>query len=283
MGGVGRSWQGIAARLDILELDRKKVLINDCARSEFPFPAATIVVMKIPRIWRYTFTASLVILAGGYAFGAVAYDNIPPSPPFYNPNSGSTIFEVVTNSGVSSGSIAMSFVPTVTGTISSIELGLTVFPGFDGNVNVYLGQNPTPLPNDPNRVNLAQVPLGNATTTAPVGTDTTLTQVVPPNPVTVFSGQTYYMVLTPGIPMGQPNIKVLWNENITGAISTYYQSNDNGATFTLGGVFNSDALEVDVLQAIPEPSTWVGAALMTGAMVSVGARRFRRSVSRVRR
>src|SRR5690349_15053211 len=83
--------------------------------------------------------------------GAVAYSNLPANPPFYNPNTGSTIFGVLQDPSqmLMSGSIAMSFVPTTTGTISAVTLGITVGEGpggaADGNVNVFLAQGPMVL------------------------------------------------------------------------------------------------------------------------------------------
>src|SRR5436190_19251871 len=78
------------------------------------------------------------------ANGAVAYSNIPANPPFYSSNSGSTIFGALQdpNMMMMSGSIAMSFVPNTTGTLSSLTLGITVQPGADGTVNVFLAENP---------------------------------------------------------------------------------------------------------------------------------------------
>jgi len=208
---------------------------------------------------------------------AVAYTNLPATPPFYNPSTGSTIFGLVQdpNQMLMSGSIAMSFVPTVTGTISAVTLGITVQaegPGgtTDGNVNVFLAQGPMEL--TPGVFNFTSiVALGSAMTTAPVGDPTTpLTSVLPPTPLPIFSGNTYYLLLEPGTPF----TSILWNENITGAMSDYYASSDMGATFIHGGVFNSDALQVDVdVTAIPEPSTWITGAMMVGVVGWLGRRR----------
>src|SRR4029077_12446852 len=108
---------------------------------------------------------------------------------------------------------------------------------------------------------------------AAVGTANTLTNVLPPNALPVFSGSTYYLLLEPG----DSNTSILWNENTAGAVSDYYASSDMGTTFTHGGVFNSDALEVDVLEAIPEPSTSISGAMLAGIVAWLGTKRVRAS------
>jgi len=169
------------------------------------------------------------------------------------------------------GSIALSFVPNVTGTISMVSLGITVepSPNADGNVSVFLAEGPVAIPMTSNFSFTSVQALGTATTTAAVGTDNTLTNVSPPNALPVFSGNTYYLLIKPG----DSNTSILWNENTTGAQSDYYASSDLGSTFTHGGTFNSDALEVDVLEAIPEPSTWISGAMLAGVVALLGAQR----------
>jgi hypothetical protein len=174
------------------------------------------------------------------------------------------------------GSIAMSFVPNITGTISTVTLGVTVQPSAnaDGNLNVYLAEGPVAIPMTTNFSFTSMQLLGTATTTAAVGTATTLTNVLPPTALPVFSGSTYYLLLQPG----DTNTSILWNENTAGAVSDYYASSDMGLSFTHGGVFNSDALEVDVVAAaIPEPSTWITGAMLAGALALLGAKRVRAS------
>src|SRR5690349_10791469 len=101
--------------------------------------------MKFAKLYLQTAGLALSSLLGlQSASAAIAYSNLPVNPPFYNSTIGSTIFgpaQDPQNSG-GSGSIAMSFVPNDTGTISVVILGITFNLPGDGNVNLFLAENP---------------------------------------------------------------------------------------------------------------------------------------------
>lgn len=212
---------------------------------------------------------------------AVAYSNLPPNAPFYNGNQGSTIFGSAEDPMMAggTGSIAMSFVPNASGTITVVILGITFNVGDDGNVNLFLASNPMTVGGVTTFG--SEQSLGTATTTAQFGTtNSTLTTVNAPAPLPIFSGTTYYLVMVPS----DATSSVVWNENSTGATSDYYASTDMGATFTFGGTFGSDALQMEVdVTAIPEPSTWLTAAMLAGALGLLGMRRVRLAPAKARR
>jgi hypothetical protein len=228
-------------------------------------------LMSLPKVC-LTLAALILIAPASHSRADVAYSNLPPNPPFYNSTAGSTVFGDVNNDG-NSGSIAMSFVPNADGTISAIVLGVTFTAGSDGNINLSLASNPMTV----GAVTTfgSEQALGSVTTTAQTGTTTSaLTTLSNPAALPIFAGNTYYLVMTPG----DANTSVTWNENVLGATSNYYSSTDLGATFTLGGVFGSDALEVDVsAAAVPEPATWISGAMLAGTIALLGAKRMRRS------
>jgi hypothetical protein len=217
--------------------------------------------------------AALALIGLRSADAAVAYSNLPTNPPFYSTNTGSTIFGSAQdpNNGGGSGSIAMSFVPNATGTITVVILGITFNMSADGNVNLFLASNPTTMAGMTTFG--SEQALGTATTTSQFGTtNSALTTVSSPAPLQIFSGTTYYLVMTPS----DANTSVVWNENVTGATSDYYSSADLGATFAFGGTFGSDALQIEVdMTAIPEPATWVPGAMLTGVLGLLGVRRLR--------
>jgi hypothetical protein len=227
---------------------------------------------------RMSFKVTVAAVACCVVFGfrpadaAVAYTNLPPSQPFFDANMGSTVFGSAQDPGNmgASASLAMSFVPTLSGTISSLSLGLTFNAPGDGNVDIYLASDPMTAAGITTFT--METLLGTASATAAFGsTNSTLTIVSNPAPLSLLSGNTYYLVLVPS----DSNTSIVWNANITGATSTYYTSSDLGATFTLGGVFDSDALQVDVTP-VPEPATWIAGALLTG-LISFSALRRRQA------
>ena len=210
--------------------------------------------------------------------GAVAYSNLPANPPNYVSNSGSGIYGTAQDPNMLGGtaSLAMSFLSSQTGTLSSLTLGMTYMPSGNGMVNVYLAENP--MNTGPFWVFASQTLLGQMTTTDQYGsTNSALTTLSTPAPLPIFSGSTYYLLLTPA----DANTSVLWNENVTGAWSSYYTSSDMGATFQYGGLFGSDAFQAEVnVTAIPEASTWLTGILVTSVLGLVAVRRVRAAKAR---
>ena len=215
--------------------------------------------------------ALVLVLSGGQVRGAVAYSNLPANPPNYNPTMGSNIYgenqDPMMNN--TSAGIAMSWVSSQTGTISSLTLGITFVAPANGSVNIFLAENPMNI--GPFDVFTSQLLLGQVTTNDQYGTtNSALTTLTNPAPLPVFSGNTYYLVVAPA----DANSRVVWHANLTGAISSYFFSTDDGVNYTLAGIFDSDALQVDVT-AIPEASTWLTGVLVASVLGLVTVRRVR--------
>jgi hypothetical protein len=223
---------------------------------------------------------SLLALAFSFtalrAFGDTGYSNLPPDPPNYNATIGSSIYgasqdPMMTNT---SSSIAMSWVSSQTGVVSSLTLGITFKSPGNGAVNLFLAENPVDA--GAFDVFTSQLLLGQVTATDQFGsTDTNLTTLSAPAPLSVTAGNTYYLILQPA----DDNTSVTWHANLTGATSTYYFSLDD-LNFTLAGDFDSDALQVNVV--VPEASTWTMGMFAGSLLAVMTVRRVRTKRARVR-
>lgn len=199
----------------------------------------------------------------------VAFSDLSPTVPFYTPGSGYFVLASPTFSQT----LGAQFTSALTGNITAVSLGLSLYlgGGGDGTVNVYL----EPVPSSPGLVDLSTaILLGIATATVAIGSDdgSQLTSVtLVPGLISLASNESYYLILQPN----NPNTGTLWDTNNTGASGNEFVSHNLGVTFTpLFANPNTTlpAFEIDVA-SVPEPSSLLlVAASLLGAGLFACAR-----------
>jgi len=195
---------------------------------------------------------------GTFSRADVAFSDLSATAPYY--------FHPIGYAVVGDGqTMGAQFTSGLTGGITSVTLGLEVlniFPGNDGNVNVYF----EPVPSSPGLVDLSTATLlGTATTTTDYFTSDssqlTSVNLLAPGLITLTANQQYYLIVQPG----DSNTFVSWASNNTGATGNVFISPDFGATFAPFPTNTFPAFQIETA-AVPEPSS-----LFLGALGAIGA------------
>ena len=133
---------------------------------------------------------------------------------------------------------ASEFVAAAGGTLTQIDLGLTLVDG--GSVNVYLYGDAGGSPD-----NLSQILLGNVTPTQVFGTtNNSIVSFVPAGNVSVNLGTTYWLVLKPGTDSTRDD----WNQSLTATgVQMVAQGDGNW-------IQSNTILSAYRIIAVPEPS-----------------------------
>ena len=207
--------------------------------------------------------AVVSLLWAGPAFGDVAFTTLSTAGT-YDANAAASVEYVEIPQKVPL-TEAASFVPTISGDLSSIEVGITAGGGtFDGNFTLSLmANNPSGGP-DPTNV-LATSPILTATVVFALTANSSLETFTYTGPAVALSaGTTYWLAASPG----DTNSLVQWNfASTTSPSSELYQSINNGpyTAVSLPNGLGAQAFEVDVIPGspVPEPTTALfGMALM---------------------
>jgi hypothetical protein len=200
----------------------------------------------------------------------VAFSDLSATAPYFYGFQGWAV-EGALQSPPGGQTIGAQFTSTLSGGITSVVLGLTLYPfgnvPSDANVNVYL----EPVPSTPGLVDLnTAILLGTATTTTVFtendGSELTDVTLIAPGLVSLTANQAYYLILQPT----DPNTLAVWNGNNTNAEGNLFLSRDLGASFIPFGNNPNNTLPAFQIEvtSVPEPaSLWLAALGVIGAVI----------------
>jgi len=201
-------------------------------------------------LYKWWFAISCALLLTFHvspARAAIAYSTITSGT--YETSEGITVSGSSAELGdlpVGYSSPAVSFVPSITGNLTSISLGVGCITPADFNFTLNLDAN------NPSGGPLTTDILASAELAAPMlfgGSDSALVTFNYSGPaIGLSTGETYWLVLTPD----DADTNVAWNDSVLSTETSRYESTD-GSTYSNAGNFVPPAYQVSVTR-VPEPS-----------------------------
>jgi hypothetical protein len=168
-----------------------------------------------------------LVLNKGIAHADVAYTTLSPDGT-YDQGGGWQASGVNSYTGFYY-STACSFVPSISGSLTSIDMGVTLGPSSNGNFTLSLDAN------NPGGGPLTSLTLASAqlTATAPFGSiNSALTTFSYSGPtLSLSTNSIYWLVITPS----DDHSYAVWNSSTISTASTLYYSTDGGNTYSGNG------------------------------------------------